>query len=568
MAKQPNEFASNTHDPNPIRVGYPISVATILFLVIFLIQIFLNDLVMTSDGNVKLWPITYSVIPLLFLFLIVRLLLAPATASALLVSLFLILSTVNYLKISQNGLPLNWNDISTTNNLSIVFKYVSSYAVILVISGITFATILAVLLDRKFQGKANRGIQSLSAIVFLFPFVIAFSSHASVVEPLLGDVVPSTLNKAGIGYRNWDPRGNAEANGLAVHLIQTSRRTVPKEPTDREKLNYEILKAQPPIRFVDDPPKSVIFIVCEACYYDENNFSEEFEGLRKKGFVEARAISPIFGGNTPQAAFELMTGLPANSKHLYGVFYQEYGQVIRDETDSLPKALRDIGYESTAWHNWTRRTWNRDLVEPKLGFESFESIENMIPNDPIWPRDEVMYDYVLGKVDLGVERKFLFLTTFYSHGPYEFKNDSGEKEYLEGLRPTLTDLNKFVDGVLTEDPNSLIVVISDHKPALPRFFEETGVFGKDVSPEVRGDVPLLVYSQDQAALSEFITQANGQPFYCVSVAFNNVFLGATVPSHNYANNQDLCSAGKLKPFDERPADYPSWLYSQMLFPQN
>lgn len=557
-------------DQQAISRGYAVLVLIAFLILIIVVQNVLNGLTMTSAGYFLLWPVTYSILPILFLFVVFRTVFGPAISAVTLLLVFTTLSAANYIKRSQNGLPLTWNDISTSDNFSVVNQYIEVSTILVSVVSAVLMLILARFIDRRFHGKPNRRISSILLLAFLLPFLIAFTNHPNVFGRTVGELVSETLASAGVAYVNWNPNLNMNRNGLAVYLLQTSRSTLPELATSEEAAQYRKLEDKTLFRFVDSPPNSVILILCESCYYDERNFSDSFQGLRERGFKEFRAISPVYKANTPQASFELLTGLPANSPHLNGVFYQEYAKFVRNETDALPFELTKINFSTSVWHNWTRQFWNRDIINPKMGFESFASLENMVAGelDWGWARDKIMYDYVLENSSLGDQPNFMFLTTVYSHGGYERRNDLGESAYIERLEPAIEDLNMFVDEVLSRDPRSLIIVIGDHKPSLEEFFYKTGVLEDPLTTEELGDVPMLVHYHDEEAVGQFEAQAMSQPFYCVSVALNNVFLGASVPSHNFANENQLCNNGALKPIDMRPSDYPSWLYRQMLFPQN
>jgi hypothetical protein len=81
------------------------------------------------------------------------------------------------------------------------------------------------------------------------------------------------------------------------------------------------------------------------------------------------------------------------------------------------------------------------------------------------------------------------------------------------------------------DPNAVVVIYGDHKPALNKFFmnknvlptnlfSKTGdhdddfVFKWDISPTDYGDVPVFVAAGSNANLEQLAMEANNQPYFC------------------------------------------------------
>lgn len=62
-------------------------------------------------------------------------------------------------------------------------------------------------------------------------------------------------------------------------------------------------------------PKYFIYILCESCWNDKWHFKELFNPLIDEGATSLRTISPVFGGGTPNAEFEMYTGL--SSKRIF-----------------------------------------------------------------------------------------------------------------------------------------------------------------------------------------------------------------------------------------------------------
>ncbi len=62
------------------------------------------------------------------------------------------------------------------------------------------------------------------------------------------------------------------------------------------------------------------------------------------------------------------------------------------------------------------------------------------------------------------------LITMSTHGPYPRENDSGEYVYAYELKQAIERFIDFSKEVREIDPNAVIVIYGDHKPALNKFF--------------------------------------------------------------------------------------------------
>ncbi|MGE8397251.1 MAG: sulfatase-like hydrolase/transferase, partial [Comamonas sp.] len=283
----------------------------------------------------------------------------------------------------------------------------------------------------------------------------------------------------------------------------------------------------------------------------ENNFRNAFRPLIELGGLEFSAVSPVYGGGTVNAAFEMLTGLPSD-RVLNGVIYQEYYNKLGNNLLSLPKLLSDNGYVSKAYHNFNERFWKRNVVMPKLGFEEFFGLGSMdYSGGDYFPRDKVMFDYFLS--NFTGEKGFYFFETVYSHGSYESVED-----YLKKIEVAVSDIGDFVKEVMSRDQNNVVLIYADHKPALPDFFQEKGYFA---SKNGRGSVPFIVIDNAIDRANYFIKKANNQPMFCVPKIFNDYYLGYYLPA--FVFNEKICS----KNYDRGAIDneYPGWLYHYSLF---
>ncbi|MCS4089992.1 LTA synthase family protein [Rhizobium sp. BK176] len=528
-------------------------------------------------GIYRFWAIVASPLPVIAAYAIFRLFLSRYASAAVTVAATCVLSYANHVKFGLTGDPLSFTDISGTANISIVSHYTNVYQIVAAMGVFAIGSVLFHRYEYPgLRGRLSRRRIPIAALSLVF--LAGVASGRSVVDDLstFGSDVFAEL---GMAYLSYDWPENVKLNGLGIHLIQTSVRHMPEEPTAAETIEFNSLVK--PARTDFQRPKTVIMILCEACWNDDRHFKDVFSPLTDRGLVPLRGVSPAYGGGTVNAAFEMTTGLPANGEALTGIIYQEYAPVISDTAHVLPRYLDKEGYRTVAMHNHTKRFWNRDIVAPKFGYDEFLGIEDMTPTPPSgWADDEYLYDAALKEMDEFPRTPlFMHLTTVYTHGSYERRGDLGESEYAERLRLSISRMAEFVDQVYRRDPNAVLLVYGDHKPQLTSFFVREGVLpisvfetvGKDDTsfafepgyPQALvGDMPIYVKSSDSQKLSDFITQANGTPFFCVSKFFDRTFLKSSAPVYRFSG--DICRAYRTAGYKKTIAAFPDWLYAKAL----
>lgn len=205
--------------------------------------------------------------------------------------------------------------------------------------------------------------------------------------------------------------------------------------------------------------------------------------------------SPVFGGHTAQAEFEVLTGVPA---------FAEYGDVEFNlfnggHTYSLPELLKSIGYRTYATNSFKPEFFNEDLAYRGLGFENiyfpkaysggqYSYIDIEIPKK----EQNFVFDgdLLTRNIDF-IERNlnkspqvpvFNYVLGVYGH--YPFKIDyvkrpkvinvevpaGFDKKLIEMLANQLYYRSEavalFLEKLKSVDPNAIVVIVGDHLPNL------------------------------------------------------------------------------------------------------
>lgn len=535
----------------------------------YLLQYHLDFLFLDFMEKHRWLAVALSMTPLFALYFFSRVLLPSVAAGTLTAGATFLLTKVSNTKQALTTAPLSWTDLSQTDNWSIIPHYISYHHILYVLLAVGVIFVLTRIDPSKRLKKSGILLGALFSVISLHPYLDKIDNHVSRVARF-------ELIRQDVQYYMWDWPLNIRKNGLLTHLIQTSQRRIPSPPSTEERSEFDLLTSSE-ITTVEQPA-NIILILCEACWHDDQHFKSAFKPLTDIGFQPFRAISPVYGGGTVNSAFELLTGLPANGA-LNGVIYQEYTQLLSSKAWAWPRNLQLAGYTTTSLHNFSRNFWNRHIINPKLGFQQFISIEDMNYDGPTLARDYILFDAAVEDFQNKNGSHFQFMTTLYTHGGYEsHEGDDGEHIYGERLAQSLQEAADFASKLIESHPDTLILLVGDHKPALTRFFHQANVFPDDffirtgltandymfapsAPKEVLGDVPGYIYYRNQ----DLTDRLNQQPFFCLTQIINDATVGTVLPSFQYSRHHSLCSKNTTLPYTQLSESYPSWLYSASLF---
>ncbi|WP_421692899.1 LTA synthase family protein [Aestuariivirga sp.] len=345
----------------------------------------------------------------------------------------------------------------------------------------------------------------------------------------------------GIENLTFSQAESERMNGLGTHLYFSMAGLRLKTYTQAEvKQALEALNAPPPKPVAAAGPVPDVYIILgEAWWRDPNDPQSPLDQLKQAGFTESMAVSPVYGGTTPNAEFEVLTGIPVKTFQDGIIPYQHYVQYITDGARSLPHLMAEKGYAATAFHNFTRRFWLRDQIYPKLGFGHFVSMDEMNltiqPND--WPTDEGLYKSVLDRAG-GDKPQFNFIVTVQTHGPYEAdpsdaEGHEGVHDYrtrLDGAAHALAGFKRELDA---KGRPYVLVLFGDHLPGLRLHQWKNGM--KSESDPRLHQIPLLIASNGHETQS-LAADMHGRPLYCLSPLVLD-WIGQPVPDR-YLNFVD------------------------------
>lgn len=204
------------------------------------------------------------------------------------------------------------------------------------------------------------------------------------------------------------------------------------------------------------------------------------------------SISPMFGGSTAQAEFEILCGVPAFEK-LSSV---EFNVFTGSAAHCLPSQLEQLGYRSVASNAYKPNFFNAQPGYKGAGFS-----ESYFPQEFSGTRqsylsfgdpgeEEYLYDGELFSQNLAFVKSHLqqrtdqpllnYVMTIYGHTPHlldtkkrpphiklesDYHDDHLERAVNQFYYRT-GEIARYARQLLAQDSNSLIIFISDHVPPL------------------------------------------------------------------------------------------------------
>ena len=244
----------------------------------------------------------------------------------------------------------------------------------------------------------------------------------------------------------------------------------------------------------EDKP-NIVFVQLES-FFDVNylnfiDYSENpvpnFQRLKKEG-ISGFLTVPSIGAGTVNTEFEVLSGM---SLDYFGAGEYPYQTVLKKHTcESVAYNLHELGYSTHAIHNYEGSFYNRNLVYPYLGFQTFTSLEYMnnvkYNESGKWPDDSILTDEIIGALQSTRTSDFIMAVSVQGHGIYPPSELSDG--YRESISVTLdgdykdkteaysyyinqiAQMDEFIGELVTAINNfnedTVIVMYGDHLPTL------------------------------------------------------------------------------------------------------
>jgi phosphoglycerol transferase MdoB-like AlkP superfamily enzyme len=402
---------------------------------------------------------------------------------------------VNRLKIANLNEPVLIYDFYKLQSSSLLISYLGRYRLV----GTALAAGIAALLIAWRAGRSPRAVSRLPLRRELPRLLAAFALSVFSALLVLEGLGRVSLFGPVFSYRPYAQLAMAADYGYFLS----------------EALNLKFLSVHAPSRYGKDSigkilaelrPKSaapasgpvrrpnVVVILLESFrdfyvpeYHDAVHFNSDFIPFYhrlKHEAVTRTFISPVFGGGTANAEFEVLTGMNMDFLPSGSVPYAQY---IRHPVPSVVGLFDRHGYRTVAIHGNTRTFWSRDQVYKHIGFQDFIASEELraangeagAPGDFLDDRETFDKSIEMLRADSQPAPQFQLLITLGTHGPYD--GPAKGTWYTDPARPgDAAAINVYGDKMRHLDENlaryfaalkqlkapPTVILFGDHQPAV------------------------------------------------------------------------------------------------------
>ncbi len=384
---------------------------------------------------------------------------------------------VNHFITAFRGTPLvPWDIFSLNVALTVLPTFKFTITSKLVIGIILFIITFAILRKSKFDSFKN-GKLKISYRLFTFVgiifFIMSFYFTNLITEFELDE--------------NWDPKEEYHNNGLIASLFKQSRNLIISKPVGYDVNSIATLASGITVPIITHDEEyempNIIAIMNESFadlsiigkFSTNTDYLPYFNSL-SKNTIKGNLHVSIFGATTPNSEWEFLTSNSMAFVPRRTVPYQQY--VLR-KSYSLASILKEQGYITSAIHCYYPQGYNRNLAYPRLGFETFYSMNELENLEYIreYPDDLSTYKNIINLYEnkKDDEKLFNFTLTMQNHGSYTDENfqntviaENGEypklNQYLSLIKIADESLKYLLDYFSNQEEHTIIVLFGDHQP--------------------------------------------------------------------------------------------------------
>jgi phosphoglycerol transferase MdoB-like AlkP superfamily enzyme len=383
----------------------------------------------------------------------------------------------NAIKISFFGGPIMPDDVYALRSLLLVLDGWHFLAAALPLAAIAALFVFNITLR---QWRAYLA----SIAVTLFSMTLVYEP-AAILEPL----------DRRFGNSVWDQRSNYLYRGATLYSLQEGARyfAAAAVPPDRDpalRAADALLRAAPPKPAAQAAftPRNVHIVLLESFWdpkllkkagYNQDPVDPAFRRLWKRT-GNARALSPVFGGYTANAEFEILCGFPVVEDNV------KFERQMLNDVPCLPHLLAERGYRAVASHPNVPVFWNRVNAYQRMGFQTYWAKQDFMLDDMNreFLADSSLYRQVLEKLgptlDAG-QPVLNYIVTYFGHWNYPLSASRPSKitsksaveevtTYANTIHYKSRELMAFLEALQRRDPDGLIVLFGDHLPFMGENF--------------------------------------------------------------------------------------------------
>ncbi len=394
--------------------------------------------------------------------------------------LWFIFGCVNFILVGFRPMPFSAIDFLIIRSVrSIVLVYLTIPELLLICVGFIALITLCVVVWQYSTRRPSK-IQLRRGL----PFALVLAVIIGVSAFMLEDSKALDSDTVGLMPEAYDEYGFVYCFSYSIFDWGVDR------PDDYSEQSIKRItkKLSSPDKAAPERTPNIIFIQLES-FYDITNISgikasEElmpvFRSLQKECSTGAFAVNTV-GAGTANTEFETITGMDLSD---FSMGEYPYRTVLHDTTcESVCYDLAPYGYTCHAIHNNTATFYDRNLVFPMLGFDSFTPMEYMNDIEMIesgWVDDSVLTGAITDCMASTDGSDFIYAISVQPHGewpetgeelPIKLTADGEEAPYpLEYFANQIYECDEFlgelVDALSQLDEEVILVAYGDHFPDL------------------------------------------------------------------------------------------------------
>ena len=404
----------------------------------------------------------------------------------------------NAVKISFFGGPIMPDDVYALRSLLLVLEgwhFIAAAA--------PLAAIAALLLFNFTLRHWSAYLASM--LIFLFGMTLVFKPVA-ILQPL----------DRKFGNSVWDQRSNYLFRGATLYSLQEGARYFADARTAPDRdiamsaaatlLNNTAVKSIASGNFT---PRNVHIVLLESFWdplllkeagYNLDPLAPAFRRLwERTGF--SHAMSPVFGGYTANAEFEILCGFPVVEDKV------KFERQLLKDVPCLPRLLTEYGYRTLASHPNVPVFWNRVNAYRRIGFQTYWSKQDFLLDDMNrnFLSDASLYRQVLEKIAGPLDNKqplLNYIVTYFGHWNYPLNEARPNKitasstvkevtSYANTMYYKSRELMLFLEQLQERDPEAIIVLFGDHLPFMGENF--AGYVDSEVLASKRSDFSVEMF---------------------------------------------------------------------------
>lgn len=512
----------------------------------------------------------------------------------------IVLSTINRVKMTLRGDPLIPADMLLISEARTMLGFLSDIptwqiiAIPLLAIALLFAVVYGIYKMPKDRSWGWHRIVIGAAAAALIGYI-----YYQEVERPYSDI----RAEYGIKTIDYNQKTNYELNGFVMAFTRNIKWLSIDPPSGyNEEAIAEITKDYSKEPYEVDGKKPHIVMIMSEAFWDPTRIENaafnkdpmpNFHALASE-HTSGNILAPVFGGSTANTEFEALTGYSMNFLPSGSIPYQFY---MKKPMQSLPRMLKEQGYDTTAIHSYYNWFYQRNVVYENLGFDQFVSLE-FIPEptvDYMYYRDREVNDMIINQISNAEEPNFIFAVTMQNHGPYrdnlkkdyaqievEMKESDGKftessKNILEFYSDNIVqvdlELQRMIEELEKLDEDVMVVYFGDHLPLLglgDQVYKESNYFLNTGSYEEylkKYSTPLLVWDNFSEEREELNISPSYLPAYILQksglegTSLTNMLNGALESGHGLFPREDFLDETNFS--DELYKDYQLLQYDAM-----